>query len=81
MVEKERKKLGIVKEEGREKVRLDGVHLGRSKINIDNFKYYYEQIYKKENMTAVEALEELVINKSTFIKEKLDMKKINSFYG
>jgi len=70
MAEKERKKIRRRQREGIEKARKDGVHLGRPKIEVDDFSYYYDQVYDKEEMTAVEAMEELDISKSTFYRRK-----------
>jgi DNA invertase Pin-like site-specific DNA recombinase len=70
MAEKERKKIRRRQREGIEKARKDGVHLGRPKIEVDDFSYYYGQVYDKEEMTAVEAMEKLDISKSTFYRRK-----------
>jgi DNA invertase Pin-like site-specific DNA recombinase len=77
MAEKERKKIRRRQREGIEKARKDGVHLGRPKIEVDDFSYYYDQVYDKEEMTAVEAMEELDISKSTFYRRKSEYEKKN----
>ena len=77
MAEKERKKIRRRQREGIEKARKDGVHLGRPKIEVDDFSYYYNQVYDKEEMTAVEAMEELDISKSTFYRRKSEYEKKN----
>jgi ACT domain-containing protein len=46
-------------------------------IEVDDFEYYYDQIYKKEQMTAVEAMEELDISKSTFYRRKSEYEDKN----
>jgi DNA invertase Pin-like site-specific DNA recombinase len=70
MAEKEREKINKRQAEGIKKARQNGVHLGRPKIEVDDFEYYYDQIYNQENMTAVEAMEELDVSKSTFYRRK-----------
>jgi DNA invertase Pin-like site-specific DNA recombinase len=70
MAEKEREKINKRQAEGIKKARQNGVHLGRPKIEVDDFEYYYDQIYNQENMTAVEAMEILDISKSTFYRRK-----------
>ena len=70
MAEKEREKINKRQAEGIKKARQDGIHLGRPKIDIDNFEYYYDQVYNKEKMTAVEAIEIMDISKSTFYRRK-----------
>lgn len=72
MAEKEREKINKRQAEGIKKARQNGVHLGRPKIKIDDFEYYYNQVYNQENMTAVEAMEELDVSKSTFYRRKSD---------
>jgi DNA invertase Pin-like site-specific DNA recombinase len=75
MAEKEREKINKRQAEGIKKARQNGVHLGRPKIEVDDFEYYYDQVYNKENMTAVEAMEELDISKSTFYRRKEEYEK------
>jgi DNA invertase Pin-like site-specific DNA recombinase len=70
MAEKEREKINKRQAEGIKKAREEGIHLGRPKIEVDNFEYYYDRVYIKEEMTAVEAMEELDISKSTFYRRK-----------
>lgn len=70
MAEKEREKINKRQAEGIKKARQNGIHLGRPKIDIDDFEYYYDQVYNKEIMTAVEAIEEMDISKSTFYRRK-----------
>ncbi|MFP4021324.1 MAG: recombinase family protein [Halanaerobium sp.] len=70
MAEKEREKINKRQAEGIKKARENGVHLGRPKIEVDDFEYYFDQVYNQENMTAVEAMEELDISKSTFYRRK-----------
>jgi DNA invertase Pin-like site-specific DNA recombinase len=70
MAEKERKKINKRQAEGIKKARQNGIHLGRPKIEVDDFEYYYDQVYNKEEMTAVEAMEELDVSKSTFYRRK-----------
>ena len=70
MAEKEREKINKRQAEGIKKARENGVHLGRPKIEVDNFEYYYDQVYNKEEMTAVEAMEEMEVSKSTFYRRK-----------
>jgi len=77
MAEKERKKIRRRQREGIEKARKDGVHLGRPKIEVDDFSYYYNLVYDKEEMTAVEAMEELDISKSTFYRRKSEYEDEN----
>ena len=77
MAEKERNKIRQRQREGIEKARKDGVHLGRPKIEVDDFSYYYHQVYDKEEMTAVEAMEELDISKSTFYRRKSEYEDEN----
>jgi DNA invertase Pin-like site-specific DNA recombinase len=77
MAEKERNKIRQRQREGIEKARKDGVHLGRPKIEVDDFSYYYDQVYDKEEMTAVEAMEELGISKSTFYRRKSEYEDEN----
>jgi DNA invertase Pin-like site-specific DNA recombinase len=71
MAEKERKKIRQRQREGIEKARKDGVHFGRPKIEVDDFSY------EKEEMTAVEAMEELDISKSTFYRRKSEYEDKN----
>lgn len=66
MAEKEREKIN----KDIKKARQNGIHLGRPKLEIDNFEYYYDQVYNKEQMTDVEAMEELEVSKSTFHRRK-----------
>jgi DNA invertase Pin-like site-specific DNA recombinase len=75
MADSERKKIRKRQKEGIEKARKNGVHLGRPKIEVDNFDYYYDQVYNKEKMTAVEAMEEMDISKSTFYRRKQEFEK------
>ncbi len=75
MAENERKKIKKRQREGIEKARQNGVHLGRPKIEMDNFEYYYDQIYSQENMTAVKAMEEMEVSKSTFYRRKNEYEK------
>jgi len=75
MAEKEREKINKRQAEGIKKARQNGIHLGRPKIDIDNFEYYYDQVYNKEQMTAVEAMEELDVSKSTFYRRKSEHEK------
>src|SRR6056297_937290 len=70
MAEKERNKIRQRQKEGIKKAKENGVKFGRPKIEVDDFEYYYDQVYKKEEMTAVEAMEELDITKSTFYRRK-----------
>ncbi|PUU87611.1 MULTISPECIES: recombinase family protein [Halanaerobium] len=70
MAEKEREKINKRQAEGIKKARQNGVHLGRPKIEVDDFEYYYDQVYNQENMTAVEAMDELEVSKSTFYRRK-----------
>jgi len=70
MAEKERQKINKRQAEGIKKARQNGIHLGRPKIELDNFEYYYDQVYNQKNMTAVEAMEEMDISKSTFYRRK-----------
>lgn len=70
MSEKERKKIRQRQKEGIKKARQDGVSFGRPKIEVDNFEYYYNQVYNQKKMTAVEAMEEMDISKSTFYRRK-----------
>jgi len=70
MAEKEREKINKRQAEGIKKARQNGIHLGRPKIEVDDFEYYYDQVYNKEEMTAVEAMEELDVSKSTFYRRK-----------
>jgi DNA invertase Pin-like site-specific DNA recombinase len=70
MAEKEREKINKRQAEGIKKARQNGIHLGRPKIEVDDFEYYYDQVYNKEEITAVEAMEELDISKSTFYRRK-----------
>lgn len=70
MAEKEREKINKRQAEGIKKARQNGIHLGRPKIEVDDFEYYYDQIYNKEEMTAVEAMKEMDISKSTFYRRK-----------
>lgn len=75
MAEKEREKINKRQAEGIKKARQNGIHLGRPKIEIDDFEYYYDQVYNKEEMTAVEAMEELDVSKSTFYRRKSEYEK------
>jgi DNA invertase Pin-like site-specific DNA recombinase len=75
MAEKEREKINKRQAEGIKKARQNGIHLGRPKIEVDNFEYYYDQVYNKEQMTAVEAMEELDVSKSTFYRRKSEHEK------
>jgi DNA invertase Pin-like site-specific DNA recombinase len=70
MAEKEREKINKRQAEGIKKARQNGIHLGRPKIEVDDFEYYYDQVYNKEQMTAVEAMEKLDVSKSTFYRRK-----------
>lgn len=70
MAEKERKKIRQRQKEGIERARQEGVHLGRPKIEVDDFEYYYDQVYNKEKITAVEAMKEMDVSKSTFYRRK-----------
>ncbi|TDS25883.1 recombinase family protein [Halanaerobium congolense] len=70
MAEKEREKINKRQAEGIKKARQNGIHLGRPKIELDDFEYYYDQVYNQENMTAIEAMEEMDISKSTFYRRK-----------
>ncbi|SDL03941.1 recombinase family protein [Halanaerobium congolense] len=70
MAEKEREKINKRQAEGIKKARQNGIHLGRPKIEVEDFEYYYNQVYNKEQMTAVEAMEELDVSKSTFYRRK-----------
>ena len=75
MAEKEREKINKRQAEGIKKARQNGIHLGRPKIEVDNFEYYYDQVYNKEQMTAVEAMDELEVSKSTFYRRKSEYEK------
>ncbi|MCC3145784.1 recombinase family protein [Halanaerobium sp. Z-7514] len=75
MAEKEREKINKRQAEGIKKARQNGIHLGRPKIEVDDFEYYYDQVYNKEEMTAVEAMEELDVSKSTFYRRKSEYEK------
>jgi len=75
MAEKEREKINKRQAEGIKKARQNGIHLGRPKIEVDNFEYYYDQVYNQENMTAVEAMDELEVSKSTFYRRKSEYEK------
>jgi len=75
MAEKERKKIRQRQKEGIKKAKENGVKFGRPKIEVDDFEYYYNQVYKKEEMTAVEAMEEMDITKSTFYRRKSEYEK------
>ena len=75
MAEKEREKINKRQAEGIKKARQNGIHLGRPKIDINDFEYYYDQVYNKEEMTAVEAMEEMNISKSTFYRRKNEYEK------
>ncbi|MCF8001624.1 MAG: recombinase family protein [Halanaerobiales bacterium] len=70
MAEKERKKIRQRQREGIKKAKENGVNFGRPKIEVEDFEYYYDQVYNQENMTAVKAMEELDISKSTFYRRK-----------
>lgn len=76
MSEKERNKIRQRQREGIKKARENGVHLGRPKIEIDDFEYYYNKVYHQEEMTAVEAMEELDVSKSTFYRRKKEYEKL-----
>jgi DNA invertase Pin-like site-specific DNA recombinase len=75
MAEKERKKIRQRQKEGIKKAKENGVKFGRPKINVDDFEYYYDQVYNKENMTAIEAMEEMDVSKSTFYRRKNEYEK------
>ena len=70
MAEKERKKIKKRQREGIERARQEGIHLGRPKIEVDDFEYYYDQVYNQEKITAVDAMNEMDISKSTFYRRK-----------
>jgi DNA invertase Pin-like site-specific DNA recombinase len=70
MAEKERKKIRQRQREGIKKAKENGVNFGRPKIEVDDFEYYYDQVYNQQEMTAVEAMNELDISKSTFYRRK-----------
>ena len=70
MAEKERKKIRQRQREGIKKAKENGVNFGRPKIEVDDFEHYYDQVYNQENMTAVKAMEEMDISKSTFYRRK-----------
>lgn len=75
MSEKERNKIKQRQREGIKKAKENGVTFGRPKIEVDDFDYYYDQVYNKEEMTAVEAMKELDISKSTFYRRKSEYEK------
>ena len=75
MAEKERKKIRQRQREGIKKAKENGVNFGRPKIELDDFEYYYDQVYNQKNMTAVEAMEEMDISKSTFYRRKSEYER------
>lgn len=75
MAEKERKKIRQRQREGIKKAKENGVNFGRPKIEVDDFEYYYDQVYNQKNMTAVEAMEEMDISKSTFYRRKSEYER------
>ncbi|PUU88084.1 recombinase family protein [Halanaerobium sp.] len=77
MSEKERKKIRQRQKEGIKKAKENGVNFGRPKIEVDDFEYYHDQVYNQENMTAVEAMEEMDISKSTFYRRKSEYENKN----
>jgi DNA invertase Pin-like site-specific DNA recombinase len=70
MAEKERKKIRQRQREGIKRAKENGVDFGRPKIEVDDFEYYYEKVYNKKEMAAVEAMKEMDISKSTFYRRK-----------
>ena len=70
MAEKERKKIRQRQREGIKKAKENGVTFGRPKIEVGDFEYYYDQVYNKNEITAVEAMEEMELSKSTFYRRK-----------
>lgn len=68
--EKRRKKIRQRQKEGIKRAKEKGIKFGRPKIEVDDFEYYYDQVYNQENMTAAEAMKEMEVIKSTFYRRK-----------
>ena len=78
MAEQEREKIRKRQKEGIAAAKAAGKHLGRPPLETpDNFEEYYKKVYVNNEITAVQAMEELELTKTKFYDFKKEYEKKN----